>query len=298
VYDKQAVRRRRAVLAVLVGLSIVLLTGYFGEGSGGFFHSLQSGAQTVLSPIEDGASRAFKPVRDLVGWFGDVFDAKNQNKQLKKDLASARSQLAVAQTQSRDITQLQGQLKLTDKLGFTGSARTTARVIVRSPTVWYSTVTLDKGRGDGIRVDQPAISGDGLVGKVTAVTSGTATVTLITDGSSNVPAQIEPNGAHGIVTPAIGDPNDMQLQYIEKSRPVQKGQTIVTAGSAPGKLESIFPRGIPIGEVSRVDPGQLDLYRTVHIRPWADFRRMDYLTVLTAKPQIAPATPGTVTGGP
>ncbi len=66
MYDKQVVRRRRAVLAVLVGLSIVLLTGYFGEGSGGFFHSIQSGAQTVLSPIEDGASRAFKPVRDLV----------------------------------------------------------------------------------------------------------------------------------------------------------------------------------------------------------------------------------------
>ena len=68
------------MLAVLVGLSIVLLTGYFGEGSGGFFHSLQSGAQTVLSPIEDGASRAFKPVRDLVGWFGDVFNAKGENK--------------------------------------------------------------------------------------------------------------------------------------------------------------------------------------------------------------------------
>ena len=92
MYDKQVVRRRRAVLAVLVGLSIVLLTGYFGEGSGGFFHSIQSGAQTVLSPIEDGASRAFKPVRDLVGWFGDVFNAKDENKQLKKDLAAARSQ--------------------------------------------------------------------------------------------------------------------------------------------------------------------------------------------------------------
>jgi rod shape-determining protein MreC len=296
LYDKQVVRRRRAVLAVLVTLSIVLLTGYFGEGGGGFFHSLQAGAQTILSPIEDGASRAFKPVRDLVGWFGDVFDAKDENKKLKGDLASARSQLAVAQTQTRDDQQLRKLLKITDDNGFTGASRTTARVIVKSPTVWSSTVALDKGRGDGIRVNQPVISGDGLVGKVTAVTGGTATVTLITDGSSAVPAQIEPDGAHGIVKPAVGDPSDMQLQYIEKNHPVRKGQTIVTSGSAPGRLESIFPRGIPIGEVTRVDTGELDLYRTVHVKPWADFRRLDYLTVLTGRPKVVPAAPGTPAG--
>src|SRR3954468_15520430 len=142
MYDKQAVRRRRAVLAILVGLSIVLLTGYFGEGSGGFFHKLQSGAQTVLSPIEDGASRAFKPVRDLVGWFGDVFDAKDENKQLKKDLASARLQGARAATLERDNAELRKQLKLTDDLGFASSSRLTARVIAKSPSVWYSAVTI------------------------------------------------------------------------------------------------------------------------------------------------------------
>lgn len=295
MYDKQVVRRRRAVLAVLVGLSIVLLTGYFGEGSGGFFHSIQSGAQTVLSPIEDGASRAFKPVRDLVGWFGDVFDAKDENKQLKKDLAAARTKLATAETLTRDDAQLRAQLKLGEKLGYASSSRVTARVIVKSPTVWYSTVTIDKGRSDGIRVDMPAITGDGLVGKVTAVSGGTATVTLITDASSNVSAEIEPDGAHGIVTPAVGDPNDMQLQYIQKGHPVRAGQTIVTSGFAAGRLESIFPRGIPIGEVTKVETGELDLYRKVHIRPWADFRRIDYLTVLTAKPQIAPAGVGVAT---
>jgi rod shape-determining protein MreC len=294
VYDKQVVRRRRAVLAILVGLSIVLLTGYFGEGSGGFFHSLQSGAQTVLSPVEEGASRAFKPVRDLVGWAGDVFDAKGENKQLKKDLAAARTRLATADTLARENVQLRGQLKLTEGLGYTNASRATARVIVKSPTVWYSTVTIDKGRSDGIRVDQPVVSGDGLVGRVSALSGGTATVTLITDSSSNVSALIEPDGALGIVRPSVGNPNDMQLQYIGKNHPVTKGASVVTSGSAPGRLQSIFPRGIPIGEVSRVSPGELDLYRKVHIRPWADFRRLDVLTVLTGKPQSAPATAGTV----
>jgi rod shape-determining protein MreC len=283
------------VLAVLVGLSIVLLTGYFGEGSGGFFHGLQSGAQTVLSPIEDGASRAFKPVRDLVGWFGDVFNAKDENKQLKKDLATARAESTQVAVLQRDNDQLRKELKLTNDLGYSSSSRLTARVIVKSPTVWYSTVTIDSGKSDGVRVDQPVVNGDGLVGKVTAATGGTATVTLITDGSSNVPAQIDPDGAHGIVTPSVGDPNDMQLQYIGKNHPVKDGAKVVTSGSAPGPLQSIFPRGIPIGEVSRVDTADLELYRKVHIRPFADLRRLDFLTVLTGKPQLSPATAGGTT---
>jgi rod shape-determining protein MreC len=280
------------VLAVLVGLSIVLLTGYFGEGSGGFFHTLQSGAQTVLSPIEDGASRAFKPVRDMVGWFGDVFNAKDENKRLKKELSAARDQTTNAALLERENVQLRGQLKLSEGLGYTNSTRETARVIVKSPTVWYSTVTIDKGRGDGIRVEQPVINGDGLVGHVSAVSGGTATITLLTDSSSAVSAQIAPDGALGVVKPNVGDPNDMQLLYIGKNHPVTKGAKVVTSGSAAGPLQSIYPRGIPIGEVSRVEPGEIDLYRKVHIRPWADFRRMDVLTVLTGKPQQVPATAG------
>ena len=83
MYDKQVVRRRRAALGVLVGLSIVLLTTSFGNGSG-ILHGFQSAAQAVLSPIEEGASRAFKPVRDLVNTVGGVFSASGENKKLKK----------------------------------------------------------------------------------------------------------------------------------------------------------------------------------------------------------------------
>ncbi len=71
MYDK-TVRRRRAVLALLVVLSLILLTAYFGEASGGRLHSVQRGFLTVVSPIQDGANKALKPVRDLFGWFGDT----------------------------------------------------------------------------------------------------------------------------------------------------------------------------------------------------------------------------------
>jgi rod shape-determining protein MreC len=296
VYDKQVVRRRRAVLAVLVGLSIIMLTGYFGESSGGPLHAFQSGIQTILSPIEAGASRVFSPVRNLAGWFGDVFDAKGENKDLKKQLADTRSQLVAAQAATRDDTQLRKQLALDDQLNIGSSDRLQARIIWKSPTAWYSTVQINKGRGEGVRRNQPVITGDGLVGKITSVNGGTATVTLITDSSSNVSAQIEPDGANGIVRASLGDPNDKRLDFIQKGHPVKVGQNVATSGFGSGKLASIFPRGIPIGRVSKVSSNELELYRQVHIKPFADFRRMDYVQVITSKLKQPAPVPGA--GGP
>ena len=160
----------------------------------------------------------------------------------------------------------------------------TARVIVKSPTVWYSTVTIDSGRSDGIRVDQPVISGDGLVGKVTAVTGGTATVTLITDGSSTVlgPGRARRRQRHRQARP-WATRTTCSSSTSSRNHPVKVGASVVTSGSVPGRLQSIFPRGIPIGQVTRVEPGELDLYQKVHIRPFADFRRLDFLTVLTGQ---------------
>jgi len=77
MYDK-AVRRRRAVLVVLVALSLTLLTAYFGESSTGSLHGVQRGAMEVLAPIQEGANRVVKPFRDLFRWFGSTLKAKDE----------------------------------------------------------------------------------------------------------------------------------------------------------------------------------------------------------------------------
>jgi rod shape-determining protein MreC len=285
VYDKKVIRRRRAVLIVLLGISLVLLTAYFGESTSGALHGLGRGARTVLKPIEKGASTAAKPFRDLFNFVGDAFGAKGENKKLKKQLAQARARLAAAQTAVRDNEQLRALVNLHTRPGFPqGTRPETARVIARSPTDWYSTIQIDKGRDDGIRRNQPVITGDGLIGRVTDTTSGTATVTLITDGSSAVSAQIMPDGSNGSVRPAVGDPNDLQLDYVQKGHAITKGQVVVTSGFKAGRLESLYPRGIPIGTVRSANPNEVETYLRVHIQPFADFRRVDYVQVLTAKP--------------
>jgi rod shape-determining protein MreC len=292
VFDKKVVRRRRAVLAVFVGLSVALLTAYFGESGGGALHALQRGAQEALAPLESGASRALKPLRDLFGWFGDTLDAKDENEKLRDEVRRLRDELAQAQTAKRDARQLRGLVGLQDDEGFPrGTEPLTARVIARSPTVWYSSIKIDKGSGDGVRVDQPVLASGGLAGKVTRVTGGTAEVTLITDGSSAVSAQVMPEGASGIVKPEVGDPNDLLLDFVEKGRRVTEGTTVVTSGFTSEKVESLFPRGIPIGKVTKVDLDEVELYQRVHIRPFADLRGIDFVQVLTRRPELTAEAP-------
>lgn len=286
MFDKRVIRRRRAALAIFLGLSVALVTAYFGESGNGVLHALQRGAQEALAPIETGASRALKPVRDLFGWFGDTLDAKDENEKLRNEVQDLRRELAQAQTAQRDARQLRGLVGLQRQDGFPqGTEPVTARVIARSPTVWYSSVKIDKGSGDGIRVDQPVIAAGGLAGKVTRVTGGNAEVTLITDAESAVSAQVMPQGANGIVQPEVGNPDDLLLDFVEKGRRVTEGTTVVTSGFTSERVRSIFPRGIPIGRVTRVDLDEIELYQRVHLKPFADLRRLDFVQVLTRRPQ-------------
>ncbi len=300
MYDRKVVRRRRAALAVFVALSIAILTAYFGESGGGFFHAFQRGSQSAFAPIETGASRALKPVRDLFGWTGDTFHAKKENKDLKREVERLRSELARAQTAERDAAQLKGLVGLKDETGFPqGTEPVTARVIARSPTVWYSSIKIDKGSSDGVRVNQPVIAASsdtgsgsqvgGLVGKVTSVTGGTSEVTLITDASMGVGAQVMPSGATGVVRPAVGNPRDLLMEFVEGGR-VTENTTVATSGFTIAKGESLFPRGIPIGRVSKADLQEVDIYQRVHLKPYADLKTIDIVQVLTRRPRNAQTT--------
>jgi rod shape-determining protein MreC len=278
---KKSVRRRRAVLAVLVALSIALLTAYFGESAAGGLHAVQRGFMEALAPLQEGASRALKPARDLGGWIGDVFDAKSENKRLRKQVEQLRNRVASEETAQRDASELRKLVGFNQSVRFPqGYQHVATRVIARSPTVWYSTITVDKGSDAGLRDDQPVVTGDGLVGKVSTVSADAAQVTLITDHTSGVSAQVVPDGASGLIKPKVGDPTDLLLDFVEKGRPIAKGATVITAGWRSSRLESLFPRGIPVGKVTHVDAGERELYQRVHLRPFADLRRLDVVEVL------------------
>ena len=277
MYRKQ-VRRRRAVLALLIVGSFVLLTVTYGRGSNG----VQSGVSAIFSPVQSVADRALKPARDMVNWFDKTFDARGQNSRLHSELAEARKQSVGASAALAENAQLRKLLQL-DRGGAipSGYAPVTGRVIARSPTVWFADVTIDAGSDAGIEVNDPVLNGDGLVGTISAVTGGSAQVTLIADQSSAVSAKVVPLAVQGVIRPNVGDPGDLILDFIDSTKHVHKGQAVVTAGWRSTAIESRFPPNIPIGEVVKASIVEQEAQQQVHVRPFADLRDLDLVQVLT-----------------
>jgi rod shape-determining protein MreC len=281
MYRKQ-VRRRRAVLLLLVVASLTLLSLYYREGTGGPLHGVQDVVSTIFGPITEGADRALKPVRDLVNWFDETFEARGENDRLNDEVASLRDDLARVQSTQLEAQELSRLEELTSGgIVPDGSRPVTARVVGRSPTIWYSTVTIDKGTGAGIRVNDPVVAADGLAGRITQTTPNTAQVTLITDAESSVTARVLPDGATGVVEPNIGDPTDLRLDFLERGSDIGEGQMVVTAGFSTGDLGSIFPPGIPIGEITEATLEEQQAYQRVHLDAFADLRDMSFVRVLT-----------------
>jgi rod shape-determining protein MreC len=290
----KTVRRRRAVLGALVVSSLILLTAYFREPAGGALHNVQRGILEVISPVQEGASRALKPVRDLFGWVGDTVTAKGDLQSARKDRDQWRAIAIKNQAEARQNAQLRGLVNLDRSPNdLTPYRPVTARTIGTSPNLWYVKITIDKGTSSGIHADMPVIAsdgsaggtgdlGNGLIGKVDSATGNSAVVRLITDSQVAVGARTVTNTATGTVKPSPGNPRDLVLRYVPKSQSPQAGDVVVTAGTVSrlADLASVYPPDLPIGKIWKVDnagaEGQLP-----HLRPFVDIRRVQFVQVLT-----------------
>jgi rod shape-determining protein MreC len=282
----RAVRRRRAVLVVLVATSLILLTAYFGESSNGRLHSVQGGVASVLAPVQEGANRVTKPVRDLFGWFGDTLDAKGQRDAYKRQVQSLQAQLNTVQGQLNTAKQLAGLKDVDSTQGMDRYDPVNARIFVHSPSSWYQTVSINQGSDAGIAVGDPVLSAGGLVGKVDHVNGGIAHVTLITSPNFSVPGitgGTDRPREPGTVVSTPGAPNDLSFEFVDNLANVHVGDSVFTAGTTPDatKLPDLYPPDIVIGTVRKIDGQPGELNRTVHIKPAADLLRIDHVQVLT-----------------
>lgn len=277
MYRKQ-VRRRRAVLALLIVGSFALLTITYGQGSNG----VQRGVTAVFAPVSSVLDRALKPARDLINWVDETFDARGKNHKLEKELEVARKEAVGAQVALAENEELRGLLKL-EKSGAipSGYETVTGRVIALSPTVWFSDVMIDVGSGDGVKDHDPVVNGEGLIGQVTAVTGSVSKVELISDHSSAVSVKVVPSNVQGIVKATVGEPDKLVLSFLDSDKNIHKGELVVTAGWHGEEIESEFPPNIPVGEVTKATLKEQEARGTSVVRPFAELHNLGTVQVLT-----------------
>ena len=273
--------RRRFVVGALVLLSLGLITAYFRESPNGRLHGAQSAASTVLSPFQIGVERVARPFRDLYGYFDGLVGAKAENARLEEEVQSLRQQVIANETAVQENEALRSQLALRDLPTLKDYTSVNARVIGHPVGRFEEEIVISAGSSDGIRLHSPVRTRQGLVGEVTLVTSQAARVTLLIDQQSAVSALDLTTRVTGLVRHGQGDA--LLLDRVPKDRVVGKGDQIVTAGSQVGELPSLYPKGIPIGEVTFVGQSDTEPFKQIQVDPFVDFSDLYAVTVLVSR---------------
>jgi rod shape-determining protein MreC len=273
-----------AVLLVLVSLALV--TVYFRESSGGALHGAQRIGLSILMPFEVAGERVSRPFRDAWSYSVDLVGAKSENEKLREEVAALQKELIEDRTAARENDRLRALLAFIEGPTFPDDYRpVVTRVVARPPSAYNQVVLVAAGSDDGIAVNDPVVTEDGLVGLVTEVTGNGARVTLLTDQTSAVSALVLQSGAAGVVRHGPSDGSTLVLDRVGKDELVNEGDLVITAGWRSGKLESLYPRGIPIGTVASVGQQDVDLYKRIQVAPLVDFDSLAEVIVLVANPK-------------
>ena len=280
--DERTYRRRRLGFVALVAATFVLLIGTFLGGLGG----TERGLGAIFSPIQEAASAVAKPGRDLVNWVGDTFRAKGELEELRAErdaLSIENGRLRNQQEVGREVEALR---LLRATAGLDQHGPVDASLVSMSQNAWTRTIAISKGTGDGVTTGDPVIGAGGLVGSVIRAQGGSAVVRLITDPQAGVNARVMPADLWGPLRPSrVGD-DDLTL-LVAKSDRIRPDDLVTTAGTKSLRLPSLYPAGIPIGRVTRVEDPGVDSQQ-VHVAPVVDFRRLQVVTVLT---EVQPESP-------
>jgi rod shape-determining protein MreC len=282
---------------MLVLVSLALITVYFRESNQGPLHGAQRIGVSVLMPFEVAGERVARPFRDGWAWMSDLLDAKDENEKLREENERIRAALIEAQTDAREnavLNDLSNYIAGSDyPADFTPVV---ARIIGRPPSPYQQEITVSAGSGDGIKVNAPVVTEEGLVGRVTDVTDSTARITLITDQSSSVSAVVLSSGAAGVVKHGASS-SSLILDRVEKDEMVEAGDTVITSGWKTERFESLFPYGIPVGAVESVGQQDVDLFKRIQITPYVDFDSLSMVIVMIEKPHADRRQQGAANAG-
>jgi rod shape-determining protein MreC len=275
MYDRPR-RRGRVVLAVLLIAAVVVITLDFREGRQGPVGRLQDAAVAVFGPVQHATGAVLRPVGDFFGGVAQLGRLRGENRRLQNEVSGLRAQERTYQDVLRENERLRGAMGMAKRCG----CRTVgASVVASSASNFQWSVTIDAGAQQGVAADMAVIDASGLVGRVSKVTGDYSTVLLISDPSSGVAASIGRNKAPGILR-GQGE-QDLLFEPVRAGTDVRAGDSVVTQGYQGG----VFPAGIPIGGVAKVDRASAQsLVAKVAVRPYADLAALDVVAVVVAKP--------------
>jgi rod shape-determining protein MreC len=275
-------RRTRAVLGVLLLVSLAMITVDYRGGDHSPLGALRGFGEAIFGPIEQGATAVVRPVAGAVHTITGSPGAHRKINRLERENQRLRAQVRTGQIDKRRAEQLD---RLLGTSGL-GGYRIVPSEVISSGEGLEDTVSLDVGSGNGIKPNMTVLSGDGLVGRVTRVGPTTSTVMLATDAASSIGGRLEGSDEIGIVQGAgRRGGSALKFQLLDSTVVMEPGQRIVSFGS---QSDRPYVPGVPIGTITSIERTPGSLTRTAVVRPFVRFTALDVVGVVVGAPKRNP----------
>jgi rod shape-determining protein MreC len=228
------------------------------------FESLRIAVADVAAPTLEALSRPLAAFGDLMDRARGFIAVYRDNARLSQENEKLLSWQQAALRLASENAELRGLLKLAPE---PATSYVTVRVIADSGGAYVRSLMVDAGSENGVARGQAAVTGEGLVGRVSEVGRRAARVLLATDLNSRVPVVVE--GSHQRAVLAGDNSERPRLQYAESGAPIKIGDRLLTSGQG-----GVFPPGIPVGVVATVEDGppRVELY--------VELSRVEYLRIV------------------
>jgi rod shape-determining protein MreC len=232
--------------------------------------------QTFASPLQNVSSKASGATS---GFFQQIWNFRStaqENEQLKQRVTTLETELTQARQWEAENERLKALLKLNEQNEIKSVP---ARVIARDPSVWFNTITINRGSTSGVAINMPVVTGGGIVGRVITVSPFASQVMLITDekaGAGAVVGQLGQSGALGSVRGRADlGVGLVEMRYVSGLEKVEVNDNVMTTGQ-----DGIYPPGLNVGRVVDVRNGTATQAHQIYIQPGAQLDHLEEVAVL------------------
>lgn len=280
VRTQKEIRQRAPIWLVTLLVANLVIMAVDARDADGQHKVLRIWTQTFASPLQSASSKASGVT---TGFFQQIWNFRStaqENEQLKERLTQVETELNNARQATIENERLKGLLGLSEQ---TDIKSVPARVIARDPSVWFNTITINRGSSSGIGMNMPVVTSGGIVGRVITVSPFASQVMLLTDekaGAGAVVGQLGQSGALGSVRGRADlGVALIEMRYVSGTEKVEVGDNVMTTGQ-----DGIYPAGLNVGRVVDVKSGTATQAHQILIQPGAQLDRLEDVAVLLYHP--------------
>jgi rod shape-determining protein MreC len=225
----------------------------------------------VTAPIQGAVSWLLEEGVTFFQNYVYLWNVRRDNQAVLEENRKLQNQIAALRESQQENLRLRKLLEFEEKHRLDSVV---ARVIAKDSSTEFRAVRINRGDSSGIRKDMAVVTHEGIVGRILRTTQDSADVVTLLDPLSGVDAIDERSRARGVIE---GMSEELcALRYTLRTDDIQPGDVLITSG-----LGGIFPKGVPLGVVSRVNRKPFGITQEVEVRPSVDFSRLEEVMVIT-----------------